>query len=129
MPHQQLLVLLSLQCQNQAQHETNRPKRSQGIFCKTFAGIPHCFNQALRNICGLRRNDQQFSFSGSYAIAFIVKSLRFRSSSIFLLNVTESGRRLSEYVDSVRYGGYLNDLREESVAASFTTPTVPKLFS
>ncbi len=36
------------------------------------------------------------------AIAFIVKSRRLRSSSIFPLNITLSGRRLSEYFSSNR---------------------------
>ena len=64
----------------------------------------------------------------SIAIAFIVKSLRDKSSSIVFTNFTSSGWRLSEYVPSARKVVTSIILSVWSSESVFT-PTVPKSFS
>ncbi len=94
------------------------PKRSSGlptVLSRFFLISPVPSNKST--------NTSPF---GRHAMALIVKSRRFKSSSSETPKATESGRRASLYVPSWRYGVTSTTLRRVSSVVSFFTPTVPK---
>ncbi len=122
------LVSVSMVKSNSVASRTARMMRSASSLNRSFATPTARIVLSPRSCCPLKKSKMS-CFIGSYAIAFTVKSRRFKSSSSFLLKVTLSGRRLSEYFSSIRYGVTSTTLSVSSFVSSCTIPTVPYSFS